>query len=139
MARECGTCTKCCEGWLPTNIKGHEVSHGKPCFFVEINKGCSIYKDRPQDPCKRYSCTWLVNENMPEEFKPEKSGVIMHWVIKEKFWVLVQAPNNPTSHFLSWAINFAMSKKENILWFVDDKSWWIGDMNFCKEMELRHG
>ena len=34
VKKECGTCTKCCEGWLGANIKGHEMYPGKPCFVA---------------------------------------------------------------------------------------------------------
>ena len=42
--RECGTCTKCCEGWNVFNIQGKSIKPGKPCSFVEEGKGCTIYK-----------------------------------------------------------------------------------------------
>ena len=139
MLKECGTCTKCCEGWLKADIKGHKMYPGKPCFFIEIGKGCTIYKDRPEDPCKGFQCGWTEIQDMPEEFKPEVSGVIMHW--KNDFngyWVLSKAPNNPTVDFLSWAIIFAKSNNNNILWYIDDKSWWLGDNEFCKQMAKEH-
>ena len=137
MLKECGTCTKCCEGWLTADIKGHKMYPGKPCFFLEIGKGCTIYKNRPKDPCKGFQCGWTEIEDMPEEFKPEISGVIMHWK-SEGYWVISKAPDNPTSQFLSWAIIYARSRKQNILWNVDNRSWWIGDDDFCKNMEVMH-
>jgi hypothetical protein len=139
MSKECGTCTKCCEGWLKANIKGHEMYLGKPCYFVEIGKGCKIYKYRPEDPCKQFSCGWKIVEDMPEEFKPENSGVIMHWRNDfNGYWTLSKAPNNPTPYFLSWFITYALSKKQNILWYIDDRSYWTGDEYFCKEMDIEH-
>jgi hypothetical protein len=138
--RECGTCTKCCEGWLTANIRGHNMFPGKPCFFVEIGKGCKDYKNRPDEPCKSFECGWITIDEMPEEFKPEQSGVIL--VFKNNnnnpYMVITKAPNNPTSSFLSWAINFAMSKKLNILWYIDDKSWWIGNADFSNQMDMEH-
>jgi CDP-diacylglycerol pyrophosphatase len=113
---------------------------GKPCFFVEIGKGCTIYKDRPKDPCKDFFCGWIQIEEMPEDFKPEKTGTIMHFFksYKNSYWAINKAPNNPTEEYLSWAINFAKSRDENILWYIDDKSWWIGSHNFCNQMEEEH-
>ncbi len=139
MTKECGTCTKCCEGWLTANINGIDIYPGKPCFFIEIGKGCTIYKDRPENPCKSFQCGWKQIENMPDEFKPENSGVIMHWNnILNGFWVISKAPNNPTVDFLSWAIIYAKSNNNNILWYIDDKSWWLGDDEFCKKMTEDH-
>ena len=139
IKKSCGSCTKCCEGWLAADIKGHNMYPGKPCFFVEIDKGCTIYKDRPKDPCVEFSCGWKEIEDMPDEFKPEKSGVIV--VSKNRlngYIVLTKAPNNPTPQLLSWAIIYAKSKNKNILWYVDNKSWWLGDEEFCKQMEIEH-
>lgn len=138
VKKECGTCTKCCEGWLSANIKGHDMYPGKPCFFVEIGKGCKDYENRPKEPCKIFSCGWTDIEDMPEEFRPEVSGVIMHF--KENngnpYIVLSKAPSNPTVQYLSWAIVFARSRNTNIFWFIDDRSWWLGNEEFCKQMEL---
>lgn len=39
MKRECGDCTKCCEGNLTFTIKDIKVYGGKPCPFVDIHKG----------------------------------------------------------------------------------------------------
>ena len=138
--KECGTCTKCCEGWLTANIRGHDMYAGKPCVFVEIGKGCKDYINRPKDPCKSFSCGWLQIEDMPEEFKPETSGVILHLKLNNgnPYMVISKAPNNPTEQFLSWAIVYARSKNANILWFIDDKSWWIGNEDFCNQMAIEY-
>jgi hypothetical protein len=138
--RECGTCTKCCEGWLTGNIKGHDMYPGKPCFFVEIGKGCKDYKNRPKNPCKNFLCGWRLIDDMPEEFKPEKTGVIVS-LKKEndiEYMVLSKAPNNPTEQLLSWAIVFARLRNLNILWYIDDKSWWMGSEDFSKQMAEEH-
>lgn len=138
--KECGTCTKCCEGWLQANIRGHEMYPGKPCFFIEIGKGCKDYENRPQEPCKDFLCSWMKIDEMPEEFKPENSGVIMSYNLNNgnPFFVITKAPNNPDVNFLSWAIAYARSRKVNILWYIDDRSWWLGDDLFCIQMKLEH-
>lgn len=140
VKKECGTCTKCCEGWLSADIKGHKMYPGKPCFFIEIGKGCTIYKDRPKDPCKDFNCGWIQIENMPEEFKPEVSGVIMHIQGRnEKPYIcLSKAPNNPTEQYISWAVTYAMSKNMNIVWYFDDMCEWIGDEEFSRKMRMDH-
>ena len=140
VKKECGTCTKCCEGWLSANIKGHDMYPGKPCFFVEIGKGCNDYENRPKEPCKTFSCGWTDIEDMPEEFRPEVSGVIMHFKENNgnRYIRLAKAPNNPTEQYLSWAVIYARSRDINIIWYIDDKSWWLGNNEFCKQMELEH-
>ena len=138
--KECGTCTKCCEGWLGADIRGHKMYPGKPCFFVEIGKGCKDYENRPKEPCKNFSCGWTDIEDMPKEFRPEVSGVIMHFKTNNgnPYMGLAKAPNNPTEQYLSWAIIFAKNNNSNILWYIDDQSWWLGNEEFCKQMELEH-
>lgn len=75
---------------------------------------------------------------MPEKFKPEVCGVIMH--IKDNngnpYISLTKAPNNPTEEYLSWAIDYAKSKEINIVWAIDDKFSWLGNEEFCKQMEI---
>jgi hypothetical protein len=138
--KECGTCTKCCEGWLHANIRGHDMYPGKPCFFVEIGKGCKDYKNRPKDPCKGFKCGWLHIEEMPEEFKPENSGVIMNYIPNNDnpYYSLNKAPNNPTVQLLSWAQIYCRSRNINILWYIDDQCWWIGNDEFGKQMSEEH-
>ena len=38
---------------------------------------CSIYETRP-DSCRTYNCLWLVDERVPEEFKPSKTKVVLN-------------------------------------------------------------
>jgi Fe-S-cluster containining protein len=89
--RECGTCTKCCEGWLMADIEpeiipknrtagsigdiheqhiggGIGISPGRPCRFLNMDKdvndglGCTIYEHRPYEPCQRFKCAWLLDD-----------------------------------------------------------------------------
>jgi hypothetical protein len=140
VKKECGTCTKCCEGWLSADIKGHKMYPGKPCFFIEMGKGCKIYKDRPKDPCKDFLCGWRFIDDMPNKFRPEISGVIMQDKFNNgnPYIVLSKAPNNPTEQYLSWAIVYARSRNLNIIWFIDDQSWWLGNDEFCNQMEKEY-
>lgn len=140
MNKTCGTCTKCCEGWLTGNIKGHEMYPGKPCYFIEIGKGCTIYNDRPKDPCKDFSCGWLDIDSMPDEFKPENSGVIMYhkFILDHFYWSIVPAPNKPSPELLTWAIIYALSNNQNIVWLIGEKYYWIGSQEFSQIMSAIH-
>lgn len=159
MKKNCGSCTKCCEGFLIANIKGsiflknseipghstefkinNNIGNGKACYFLEINKGCKIYNKRPIDPCKTFSCGWLDIESMPEEFKPENSGMIMHYTktLDHYYWTIVEAPNKLTTEFLSWAISYCIEKKQNILWYINKKPYWLGTEKFSNLMLEKH-
>ena len=74
--RTCGGCTACCKGWLTTNVLGEDLSPDKPCRFLACD-GCSIHEDRPEDPCRAYSCEWLNNTEIPEWMRPKESNVIL--------------------------------------------------------------
>lgn len=74
--RTCGTCTECCSGSLSLEVYGQPVSPGVPCRFRIEKVGCSIYKDRPVEPCSTYRCLWLSDESVPDHLKPENSGGI---------------------------------------------------------------
>lgn len=144
--RECGTCTKCCEGWLAQDVRGHKMFPGKPCFFLEIGigkpPGCSDYENRPESPCKTYDCTWLVNENVPDEFKPEKIGTLINFRINTvstplgdkdiEYMVLVKAPNDPNPELISWAVTYCYSNGYNLTWEVGDQTYWIGSLEFAE-------
>lgn len=74
--RTCGPCTACCEGHLEGQAYGHYFYLGRPCYFVG-GAGCSIYRDRPKDPCRKFNCVWLTEDILPEWFRPDKSNVIV--------------------------------------------------------------
>jgi hypothetical protein len=141
--RECGTCTKCCEGWLTGDVRGHKMFPGKPCFFVEQGVGCKDYGNRPTNPCKTFSCGWKEVIEMPEHFKPETSGVIIKWANEgdTRFISIIKAPLDPTADLLSWVISYVTPYKFNLFWTIDHNSYWLGDENFCKLMKSKtnHG
>jgi hypothetical protein len=74
--RECGGCTACCEGWMHGQSHGEYFQPGRPCHF-KCETGCAIYENRPEKPCKTFSCEWLQNYEIPEWMKPNLSGVII--------------------------------------------------------------
>jgi hypothetical protein len=137
MSRECGDCTKCCEGFLVGSVQGKDFYPGKPCHFIEIGKGCTIYKDRPVDPCKRYKCGWLVDEEMPEWLKPNQSNVIIDVRDAEgiPFINVIEAGETLRSDVLSWLITNALNKAWNLRWTIKDSSHWIGSQEFLVVME----
>lgn len=73
--RACGDCTKCCEGWLYAEVNGQTIYPGVACGY--LNSRCTIYKQRPEHPCKTFVCEWLADESIPLWMRPDKSGVII--------------------------------------------------------------
>ena len=79
--RDCNGCTACCEGWLSGQVQNKYFQSGRPCHF-KCENGCSIYEQRPENPCKTYHCEWLNNPDTPEWMKPNLSKII----ITKKQW-----------------------------------------------------
>lgn len=79
--RECGDCTACCDGWLPD--ADLDMYPGKACKH-RVSGGCSIYTERPENPCRIFRCAWLDEEtDFPEEMRPDLCGAI---VLKARYW-----------------------------------------------------
>ena len=113
--RECGSCTKCCEGWLNGEAYGHKFYPGQPCFFKKEG-GCSIYKDRPENPCKSYKCLWLTDENIPHWMKPDQINAILTHRIEEGIGYIdvTEAGEKLRVEVLNWIVMFALNKKANL-------------------------
>jgi hypothetical protein len=137
VSRSCNDCTKCCEGWLAGEIRGHKMYPGKNCHFLELNVGCQEYDERPQDPCRDFECEWLINEDVPFALKPSVVGsmFVTKNVNSIKYLLLVEAGNKMDSEVLSWGLSYCLANDLNFCWHVLDKIFWIGSDEFDLEME----
>jgi hypothetical protein len=124
--RSCDGCTKCCQGHLSGEAHGHSFQSGKPCFFVG-DKGCSIYTDRPHDPCKTFKCEWLAQDYLPMWFRPDLSKVIVtKRVYDDGEWLEVcEAGQKMDSAVLSWLLIWAKNNNKNIRYQIDSGWNWI--------------
>ena len=133
--RTCGGCTACCEGWLSGEAHGHQFFHGMPCYY-KGNSGCSIYKDRPENPCVSYKCAWLMHpEIFPEWMKPSESKVLIN--ISEHsghyFLNLLEMGEKMDSKVLSYTImQYLQGKIPNIRWQVDGAWYTLGSNEFVQ-------
>lgn len=139
MTRECGSCTKCC-GWLSGEVFGHKFWPGRKCHYVTDN-GCSIYEQRPENPCKAFKCMWLGTANFPLEndtipmwVKPNESNVILIWRENKNpdlsFMQVLEAGAPITADTLSWAIQYALNNKLNLFYQVNSGWNKIGNQLF---------
>ncbi len=141
MKRECGDCTKCCEGYLSTEVLGNKLHRSKPCPYVSIGKGCSIYAERPEDPCAKFKCSWLVDSELPEWLKPNQINAIIKGdsINNIPFLVVLEAGEILQAKVLSWLVQYAIGKQLNFVWYVDGGVNWIGSAEFHQSlMELDH-
>jgi hypothetical protein len=71
--RACGACTLCCKVMKIVEI-------GKPpgrwCANCRPGQGCAIYAERPGE-CRQFFCGWLTNPDLSDEWKPERSKIVV--------------------------------------------------------------
>lgn len=136
--RSCENCTKCCEGYLPGQVRNIPFYEGKPCHFIEVGVGCKIYEERPKDPCIRYNCQWLINKDIPEWMKPNKINAMITLRLTPKnkipYLEIVEAGEILKDDVLNWMINYCTKKNINLYWEKNKKINYIGNKNFIKEM-----
>lgn len=77
--RQCGECVVCCE-YLPISAAGLVKPAEVLCGNCVVNRGCGIYATRP-NVCRTWHCLWLRDAAMPDELRPDKSGVIFALVV----------------------------------------------------------
>jgi len=138
--RECGTCTKCCEGYLSGEALGHTFYKGKPCHFIAIGKGCTVYAKRPKDPCISYKCSWLTNEDIPEWMKPSDIDAIidMRYIEQHQFISLKEAGSPMQSRVLSWFFQYILKNGLNAVWEIDNGLNWVGTPEFTQLFSLKN-
>ena len=132
MTRTCDGCTKCCEGWLQGEAYGYKFFRGRPCFF--LNKTCTIYDTRPDDPCRSYKCGWLDEIQFPEWMKPDLVNVIINRSTQNgiKYYVLVEAGSLLDVKVLSWMIQWALNNNQNLMYYIDGGLNRIGSKEFLE-------
>ena len=148
LGRSCEGCTKCCSGALTATINiesrsvVHELGPGNPCVFVQIGKGCGVYDERPDDPCRTFRCQYLVDESVPEEMKPSRSNVIL--TIEEiipnlEYIIAHEAGGSLEGDNLKWVRSLYDDYAVNAAWKEDGEWHFQGDGIFTAKMLEKHG
>lgn len=88
--RECGECTVCCIN-LRIEEENFKKQAGTPCPHLIEKKGCNIYPERPE-VCRNWFCAWRYMPQLGEEWRPDKSYVLLRF--KEDGLILepIEAP-----------------------------------------------
>lgn len=117
--RACGPCTACCEGWLES--KHLEMSPGVPCKHL-CERGCSIYDERPEDPCRKFQCAWLAcPDQFPEGMRPDLIGTIILRDRPVNNWetiALVPSGESVPDDVLQWMTDYASERQIPLIWHV---------------------
>lgn len=125
--RKCGSCSKCCEGWLEATIFDKKMHSGQPCFFLEKGEGgCTIYADRPKNPCVDYTCAWLDEpETFPAWLKPNLSNIIITKKTIDgndlTYYEIVEAGARLDTAVLQWIFMWALKTQTSIMYQLDGK------------------
>jgi len=134
--RACGPCTACCDGWVVGTIHGHEMKPGTPCHFR--GEGCcTIYAERPQEPCRSFVCGWLApGSPFPESFRPDKLGVMIiatRWRNRPAF-ILRSAGRDPDEQLLGWMRAFSARSGAPFFYEQAGERFGFGPPEFQHEM-----
>ena len=137
--RDCGSCGKCCEGWLTGTIKGHDMKPDVPCHFYN-NCKCTIYEDRPKDPCVDYNCAWIEDEIFPDWMRPDQINVIIthkpHPEIHNlSYYDVTEAGSKIDSTVLNWLMLWAFANTKNVIYEVGGEVFRIGNPDFINMMD----
>ena len=132
--RDCHGCTACCEGWLTGAAHGHSFYPGKPCHFLTLG-GCSIYNDRPENPCKTFDCAWKLDQEFifPEWMKPSMSGVVMKfetWAEDQHYLEVYEMGKKIDAVVLNWLIMKSLQDNKNIGIQIDGGWYYYGSQDF---------
>jgi hypothetical protein len=135
-ARQCGTCTACCDGWVKGTVFGHEMKPGQPCHF-RGDGCCTIYERRPANPCRNFICGWLQEESpFPEEFRPDRLGVLIipkRWRDKIAY-ILCSAGRDPDEALLAWMRSYSLMTDRPFIYAQAGERFGFGSREFQIEM-----
>jgi hypothetical protein len=132
--RKCDGCTKCCDGSLVGESYGHKFFPGQPCFFLILNKGCTIYEDRPNPQCTDFLCEWIKNDDIPDWLKPNNSDIIISNVDNGGINQIhiTKSGNKFTKESLDWIKEYARKNNKELSWYIDGQVGWQGS----KELDI---
>lgn len=80
----CGECRECCiTPYIAQGNDWHRPS--KPshvaCEYCDHEVGCLVHYNRPDNPCRKFRCRWLISQDrnwrMGPELRPDRCGVMM--------------------------------------------------------------
>lgn len=134
--RACDGCTICCDGWATGVAYDKRFYPGRKCHYVN-DSGCTIYEDRPENPCKTFKCQWLTNYDIPAWMKPNRSDVL---IAKEsiqgiEFYTFKETGKKLNSSVLSWLVQAHLEGKIKNARYELEGGWnFLGDQRFLSLM-----
>lgn len=137
--RQCGSCTACCEGWASGVAYGHKFYPGRPCHYMGVGEhaGCTIYEQRPKEPCERFKCEWLTNKDIPAWMVPNKVKALLvaESIQGINYLTVKEMGERLDSTVLSWIIQSRETGLLSNIRYEIDGGWnFIGTSKFIELM-----
>lgn len=92
VVKSCGTCSLCCKVMAVTEI-GKAAGAWCPRFAKGV--GCTVHADKPQT-CRRFQCYWSISEVLGEEWRPDRSKLVL-WSDAEGRVIVEVDPSTPSA------------------------------------------
>ena len=135
--RNCDGCTECCKGYLWGEAYGKKFYNGRPCFYVG-EKGCSIYENRPNNPCVQFKCSWLEDTQVfPEWFKPSLSKLLIKKEVTKngiEYYKVHECGRTIDAVHLNYLISLALEGGINIQIQLDGGVANYGKLEFLRDL-----
>ena len=125
VEKSCGKCTACCSGALQGKVFDKAFWKGRPCHYL-VETGCSIYEQRPENPCRKYDCAYIHLDWMPHWMRPDSSGVIVSVKETKKgilYLEVVEYKNKISSEVLSFLFLSHLSGLFQNMMYQLDGAW----------------
>ncbi len=89
--RSCADCTLCCK---VLNIPELQKPRGRLCTHCAVDKGCTIYAQRP-DACRAFDCSYLLSPSLGDEWKPTTAHMVLGYMAREDIILIFTDPERP--------------------------------------------
>lgn len=71
-----------------------DKARGVWCKHCKPGRGCGIWNSRPQF-CRDFHCHWIFDTSFGDEWKPEKSKLVMNYRPNDNAFVVMVDPGSP--------------------------------------------
>jgi hypothetical protein len=114
---------------------------GRPCHFVAIGNSCTIYENRPENPCKTFKCKWLTDSSIPEWLKPNLANVILYDADIEGMYYMgvAEAGEKLRVEVLDFVIKYVRENGINLYYQINGEKHWVGSEEFVIAMHKKEG
>jgi len=92
VVKPCGTCSLCCKVMEVGEIA---KPAGSWCPRFAKGVGCTVHADKPQT-CRHFQCYWSVSEVLGEEWRPDRSKLVL-WSDAEGRVIVEVDPSTPSA------------------------------------------